>query len=511
MVNNETRNLKFIPYGFWETINWIGKHIVLDFYYPFMFLIFFMFITPVVSTIIWVVSTFWFYLFFSIFGLLISLFIYRMIQRKLHRIENIGILNEDGWREYEFKNFPQEREVKYTIGFIGDIMKMGKYDLKFEKRIQKFFYDVDLIVGNLEGVILMDETKSGGIANQNHNSKILKQLERIVPISRQELKRTKWLLSVSNNHSADFGEEEFKKSRDLINGNPNFYTFGDLDKNHSSFPWNSSQKMEDLNIVAGTMWTNKKSQNLVTRFKSYNEHYKPGKFNIFFPHWHFENECYVRSKIQRKTINLILRGQYKKRNWFVITKLLEHFSQKILKLPPVQKILKFFYKKSKIPEKEIKQKWDLIFGHHSHVPQPIRDYGMGITGYSGGNFTSSQRRKKHISGLIMKCEICKVNDSNDLKIGKVHWCYTRNERNKKQKEVYVIVDCSRTRKRYFENRNIKFKTNLIIFSVALGIWLGIFTLPNMADYYLYWIIYSILIIAIIIYFGLNYSRFKSKI
>ncbi len=105
-----------------------------------------------------------------------------------------------------------------------------------------------------------------------------------------------------------------------------------------------------------------------------------------------------------------------------------------------------------------KQKWDVIFGHHSHVPQPIKNFGSGILSNSGGNVTSSKRRKKHISGLIMKCEICKVNNSNQLKLGKVHWCSTLNERKRKKmkknknlqkdeqkkkiKEVTVIVRLS---------------------------------------------------------------------
>jgi hypothetical protein len=126
----------------------------------------------------------------------------------------------------------------------------------------------------------------------------------------------------------------------------------------------------------------------------------------------------------------------------------------------------------------------------------------------------------------MKCEICKVNNSDQLKLGKIHWCYTLNERKKKKmkknknlqkdnqkkkiKEVTVIVDCLRTRKKCFDNRKIKCKTNLIIFSIVLGIWLGIFWLLGTINY-LYWIIYSILIIAMFVYFGLKNSRFTSKI
>ncbi|MFX1594176.1 MAG: hypothetical protein ACFFCL_15910, partial [Promethearchaeota archaeon] len=269
----ESRNIKFLPYSLWETIKWIGKHIIMDFYYPFIFVIIFLFITPVVTTLIIRVSDPWFYVFLFLFIFFVSLVIHQTVQIKQHKIENIGTLNEDGWREFEFDNSNPKREVKYTIGFIGDIMKMDDYELKFEKRIQKFFGDVNLIVGNLEGIILTekyltdkgltlkDATKKGGLASQKHKEDILKQLKGMV--SPKKEMETKWLLSVSNNHSADFGYEAFKYSRDRINADKDFYAFGDLDKKHSSFPWDDPQIMKDLdmgdiNIVTGTMWTNKK-------------------------------------------------------------------------------------------------------------------------------------------------------------------------------------------------------------------------------------------------------------
>ena len=87
----------------------------------------------------------------------------------------------------------------FTIGFVGDIMKMGKYELKFEKRIKDFFDDVKLIVGNLEGIIT---DKWPGITAQKHNAEILNQLPRLVGPPH------KWLLCTSNNHSADFGHAE---------------------------------------------------------------------------------------------------------------------------------------------------------------------------------------------------------------------------------------------------------------------------------------------------------------
>ncbi|MHA1986039.1 MAG: CapA family protein [Promethearchaeota archaeon] len=520
-----TKNIKFIPYSFWEALKWLGKHIILDFYYPFIIVIFFMFITPVVTTLFIVVSPPWFYTFLYPFCFFVSLVIHQTIQIRQHKIENIGTLNADGWREFQFqnrnlvesKNLNQKKKVKYRIGFIGDIMRMRDYTLKFEERVKKFFNGVDLIVGNLEGIILIDKTKKDGIATQHHTKKILKYLRGIALESPQPKKCSKWLLCVSNNHSADFEEVDFIDSLNYINKKKNFYAFGDtaLEEKHPAFPWDSAQGMDDINIVTGTMWTNKTSNNLISRFDDYHDKYKPNKFNIFYPHWHYENESYVRSEIQRKAIHLFLTGDYGEKNWNIIYNLLDDFSpfKNGIKRAWFQRNMKFFYKKPKkksaIPQKQINQKWDLIFGHHSHVPQPIKDYGKGILGYSGGNFTSSERRKKHISGLIMKCEICESDDPNQLELGKVHWCYTRNERTKKKKEVSVIIDCKRTRKKYFESRSIKFRSSLIIFSIALGIWLGLFWWIGTINY-LYWLIYSIIIVALFVYFGVKYSKFPSK-
>ncbi|MBY8991686.1 MAG: hypothetical protein KGD58_13135 [Candidatus Lokiarchaeota archaeon] len=152
--DKEPRNINGCPYSTKELINWIMKHIIVDFYYPFMIFIYFLFVASVVTTSRGTVSWQWYAIFsitFLVFGIL---FIYRMIQRIIHKIENIGDLNEDGWREFEFKDPKlKPEEVKYRIGFVGDIMKMGDYNLLFEKRIKKFFSDTDFILGNLEGII----------------------------------------------------------------------------------------------------------------------------------------------------------------------------------------------------------------------------------------------------------------------------------------------------------------------------------------------------------------------
>ena len=69
----EPHNIKFLPYSLWETVKWIGKHIIMDFYYPFIVVIFFLFVTPVVTALLITVSPYWFYTFLIIFCFVSSL------------------------------------------------------------------------------------------------------------------------------------------------------------------------------------------------------------------------------------------------------------------------------------------------------------------------------------------------------------------------------------------------------------------------------------------------------
>jgi hypothetical protein len=499
-----------------------------------------MFVTSVVTVFTRKIRAFW-YIFFTIGFLIFAiLFFQRMVKERIHKIENIGEMNENGWREFEFNdlnsNFPQLKleEIKYRIGFVGDIMKLDDCSLEFEKRVQKFFGDVDLIVGNLEGIILKNAEKRGGIAAQYHKKDILPKLEKIFQPSEARMVDTKWLLCISNNHSADYGDDEFNESRTFIDRDEKFFTFGDV--NNQSFEWGKNKEKDEINFVTGTMWSNNKVTPSIARFTECEEFQNPEKFNILFPHWHYENECYVRPKIQRKGISLKLTNQYKNRNWLTIYEIIKRYTPKIIfdriqkKLPPFQKLSKKlpYFKRITISESnKYEDKWNIIYGHHPHVPQPIMNYGTGILAYSGGNFTSSKRRKKHISGLIMKCEIGRYDNSGPLVLGKVHWCYTINERKKKRigdgenniakverrkkkkKEVTVIIDCQRTRKNYFENRNMRFRMNLIIFSIALGGWLGYFWI-FFSIHFVYWILYALLVIFEIIYAALKNVKLRRK-
>lgn len=459
------------PYDWKETLNWIAKHIVIELYYPLIGLLFFVSVAlynPIFLILL--------YIFTPILFFLIAFFIYRLWKRNKNKIEIIGEYDEnDKWVKGLFYDDKKEVFTKvFTIGFVGDIMKMGKYKLKFEKRIRDFFVDVNLIVGNLEGIIT---DKRPGITAQKHGAEILTRLTKLVSPSH------KWLLCTSNNHSADFGHTELLLSQKKIQGE-GFNVIGDI-----KCPSYFNKNMKEINFVSGTMWNNQRNHCFVSQFDFISDYYQPNKFNILLPHWHFENEYYVRKDCQIRSKHLILAGMYKKK--------IPEWAEKILKiiievLPPQIQTLPIFQqldylnrdqqkkeqiqqtkyyrrKRSKGYDIDLK-KWDLIYGHHSHVPQPIIDYEKRLLAYSGGNLTSSQWRKKHRSGLILKCEIGHINNSETLVLGNYEWSYTYNERNRKDEEVTVKIDTKRNSEKSFTNTKNKFFTHIIYIIISLIFW-----------------------------------------
>ncbi|MHA2035248.1 MAG: hypothetical protein ACW98X_02370 [Promethearchaeota archaeon] len=499
------------PYGWIENINWLIKHLIIDIFYPFVIvfsLIIFYTIIPLELTLA-----------LGIFlGISVVAFIIRGIKRIRNRFPNIGKLNEDGWRENSFNEL---EEPIYNIGFVGDIMKMGKYKLKFEKRVRKFFKDVNLMVGNLEGIITSSNWL--GLTAQKHDALILQQLRRLGHHPQD------WLLCTSNNHSSDFGKSEFQMSNKIIRCR-GYNVFGDTHENQNFL------FKDTINLVSGTMWNNQRHHDDIAQFEDINDHYQKNQFNILFPHWHYENESYVRKRIILKSISLILTGAYLilekiKRVVYKVIKDLGIFDG-ISQFPKYRKIARFFnfidqlvnfklYQKfnrefNRELNKDDLHRWGLIYGHHSHVPQPITNYGPRILAYSGGNFTSSQTRKKHISGLVMKCQIGQVKNTQQHGIGKMEWSYTINEKKKikrktkwglsfkkKIKVDTVVVDCNRNRTNCFTNIRNKIWTNIIyiiIFSAFEFVIFGsIFNFFNIFRYNSL-LIFSVTIVSVILIF-----------
>jgi Ca2+/Na+ antiporter len=513
------------PYDWKESLKWIAKHLIIEIYYPLMglfFLAFIVFNNPSLQILS--------YIFTPILFLLIALFIYRFWKRKKNKIENIGKYDDKKDKWVKGSCHALKKRV-YTIGFVGDIMKMGKYKLKFDTEISRFFNDVDLVVGNLEGIIT---DKWPGITAQKHSAEILKQLTELVKPPQ------KWLLCTSNNHSSDFGHVEFLISQKKIR-KKGFNLVGDI--KHPSYSYSQDDKPE-INIASGTMWNNQRNHCYVCQFDFINDLYQPDNFNILLPHWHFENEYYIRKDSQTRSKHLILAGMYIKKlpkwsekllkamknipvlkdipiiNKFPINQKIdekiEYLTRNQQRKDEIQKLKYYRRKRSKGYNIDLK-KWDLIYGMHSHVPQPITHYKKRLLAYSGGNLTSSQWRKKHRSGLILKCELGQVDNSNRLVLGNFEWSYTYNDRKWNDDKVIVKLDTDRNAKKSFTNTKNRLFTHIIFAMFSLIFW-SLLSTSILFDYLsIFLFILVIILILILCYYIVyrpsrvqKYSKWEDK-
>lgn len=409
--NIKTHWWRFTPYDLEETIYWGVKHLTLPGIAVLIIAIILvsrLFKNPIMDSIVYILG--------SVAGFSILSVIRECLRARKYKIPNgeIKVRYDDSTQDEEelFKiSLNKITEPMFKIGFVGDIMKMNKFKLKFEQKVIDFFQGVDIIVGNLEGIVSL---KKGRIPKQRHKDPpILTQLKTLLTND------TKWLLCLSNNHSIDFSNADFHTSLKQIQADPRFDVFG-----RNDVPNVLVQKIP-INISTATEWSNQKNWDCISNYNhnGVKAYHCPKKFNILFPHWGFENEKYVRTRVQLDA-KALLTGVPQKYSKFQI------------------KVRKWFKKKiDPYPDKN----WDLIFGHHSHVRQPIMKVKVKkmnlwkIVAFSGGNFTSGAniiRNKKHNRGIIMKCEIGPLKGYRDkLAAANIEW---RNTINNKGKEKEVV-------------------------------------------------------------------------
>jgi hypothetical protein len=256
-------------------------------------------------------------------------------------------------------------KAKYKLIFIGDMMPTGNSFISISPALREFLSDGDYLVANLEGVIT--ESKKGAlilVSDRRHTKRIIDMLANIFP-------PRKIYLSVANNHSGDFGEEEFFESVKMLESQ-NFNVFG----------WNE-RPFADINgevrIISGTMWSNRPCD-YVFMLEGAEDQIKPGAFNFLYPHFGYEFELYPR--------------------------------------PAIVKI-----------GKELIQKFDALIGHHSHCPQPISAESVSgvnkLLGYSLGNFFSVRATKKYQYGIVLKVELGQ-NEEGEWLVGEVQWRSTKS-------------------------------------------------------------------------------------
>lgn len=350
-------------------------------------------------------------------------------------------------------------DVNFKIGFVGDIMMMNGHILGFSADVITFFNDVNVIIGNLEGIVTNEDCH---LSQQRHIPDILKRLECLLSPN------INMLLCLSNNHSIDYGNQAFHDSLIDIQTDPRFNVFGRNDVR------NVLVRGLPINIASGTEWSNQNTWTCTSRYRNtelwtyHNDNIlnRVNRFNILFPHWGYENERYVRRRIQFDATAL-LNGEPQVYSQY--QNLIRHRLDKLILPDPLRK-------------------WDLIFGQHSHTPQPIMRVDDYLTlpngdrilfhklvAFSGGNFTSGAwiiRRKKHIYGYMMKCDIGPLlGHPNQLAVGKVEWRTTVNVRHTANDKKYKTVEFYSRRYRTFAH---------YLWSLLLGI--GIITLILLLRY-----------------------------
>lgn len=369
----------FTPYDFRETMYYIYKMLVLPGLITAIVIVL-LIMGVYENIIIGTISTILTY----IGSLLFSIYI-----RERRRERRFAIPDDELITENSF-NLNEISETKFRIGFVGDIMRMRDFELIFSNNVVNFFNGVNIIIGNLEGIV----TDRESFAKQFHPDKILQQLTNLLGGN------TRWLICLSNNHSIDFGNQEFHNSLHTIQKVPEIDVFGRNDVPHVIVGG------VDINISTASEWSNQKTWNCISKFRdteidSYNSQ---ERFNILYPHWGYESERYVRTGIQNTARDLLTNNS--------------------------------------------NLKWDLIFGQHPHVRQPImkvRDENIWkLVAYSGGNFTSGVtflRRSKHIHGIIMKCDIGPLRqDSNQLVVGRVEWQNVFNKEDESRNVPTKVVE-----------------------------------------------------------------------
>jgi len=359
-----------------------------------------------------------------------------------------------------------EDDTSIKIGFVGDIMMMNGHNLNFDPSVVDFFKDVKVIVGNLEGIVtdakkhlfqqrhLIDIPLQSNDPSQTIDTSqcnILSQLTNLLSPN------INWLLTLSNNHSIDYGNNAFHDSLIAIQSEPRINVFGRNDVKNvlvQGFP---------INIASGTELSNQNTFTCTSRYRNAElwEYHKNDnnpngvyRFNILFPHWGYENERYIRKRIQKDATALLTSRQQTYSNY--------------------QNYIRRSHDKLILPSLDPFRKWDLIFGHHSHTPQPIMKVDDILTdqsgtkiqdqsgndiifqklvAFSGGNLTSGAwiiRRKKHIYGTVMRCDIGTLKGHpNQLAVGKVEWRTTVNRRGHDHQGKYKTVEFYRRRYRTF--------------------------------------------------------------
>jgi hypothetical protein len=260
--------------------------------------------------------------------------------------------------------FNENVTCRYRVTAIGDILPMLKNRLALDARLAEFVGDSDCVIGDFEGTITGKKSARWPIAfDQRHDASITEDLGRIFSPGRT-------YLSVSNNHTGDFEEEEFLRSVGILKS-AGFRVFGWRD-----IPF--ADINDDLRVTAATMWSNRPFTGAIPVDKA-KDHIRHGALNIFFPHMGYELELYPRPETAE------LAGS-------------------------------------------MAGSFDAVIASHPHCPQPVTRHHAGgvnrIIAYSLGDFCTGLGLQTMRYGLMIKMEIGQDFAGRRV-VGKAEWQYTK--------------------------------------------------------------------------------------
>jgi len=202
-----------------------------------------------------------------------------------------------------------------------------------------------------------------GLLGSKHSEQILVDLKALFPPERM-------ILTNANNHTCDYPVQELERSYRL-------------QKQHGFIPIGLKQEPtvllnNKISVASVTKWSNKPCPYLV-EFADIDAVYKKNAaFNLLSPHWGYEMQLYPNpTQIDNA--------------------------------------------------KELLKKWDMIVGHHSHVPQVITSYKAAnsnrLVAYSLGDFCTFVKHDKYLYGIVVKAEIG-PNKDGIWQVGKLEWRFS---------------------------------------------------------------------------------------
>jgi hypothetical protein len=240
-----------------------------------------------------------------------------------------------------------------TIGFTGDVMPVKGKAIELDDILAEKINSVDILVFNLEGII----TAKKRFFALSHDSEILRFFSGLS-------KNKKILVNLANNHSGDFGKEEFIKSLKIIESY-GFEPFGISEKPFAD--------VGNFRFCGATYWSNQHFEPIL-QFKSgnlqfINQFATAGKTNILLPHWGYEMQMFP----SRKQVEMA--GEF-----------LQH--------------------------------WDVIVGNHTHCPQPFSLIEVnGVkkpVAWSLGNFCYTHYNPNHYFSAFLTTRFNIENSSSEL-------------------------------------------------------------------------------------------------